>query len=140
MKKPLILLVDDDRAVLEALEAALLPAFEEICRIEAFEDPADVLAAGPRWTEERRPIAVAIVDQKMPGMSGVDLLKTLREGATASEGFHPARHLKAILLTGYAGLDSALDAKNESGADRYLAKPWDSITLVRAGRSLLSRE
>ena len=66
MKKPLILLLDDDRAVLEALQAELEPAFKEICRIEAFDDPREVLDSIPRWREETRSIAVAIVDHKMP--------------------------------------------------------------------------
>ena len=63
MKKPLLLLVDDERAVLEALEAEVRPAFEEICRIEAFDEPREVLAALPRWKGEQRSVAVAIVDQ-----------------------------------------------------------------------------
>ena len=146
MRKPLLLLVDDDRAVLEALEAELRPAFEDICRIEAFDDPREVLAALPRWTEEQRPIAVAIVDQKMPGMTGVELLAALKRsavesaanpatteaaaGAPAKPPFHPAAHLRAMLLTGYAGLDSALAAKNEASVDRYLEKPWLSTSLM----------
>ena len=134
MKKPLLLLVDDDRAVLESLEAELLPAFEDICRIESFDDPREALAALPRWTQEQRPIAVAIVDQKMPGMSGVELLVALREAAIhAAEGtFHPAACTRTILLTGYAGLDSAIVAKNEAAVDRYVEKPWRATALREA--------
>ena len=175
MKKPLILLVDDDRAVLEALEAELRPAFEEICRIESFDDPREVLASLPRWTDEQRPIAVAIVDQKMPRMSGVDLLVRLREaarGAVVAEGypsrtaqpsggqakqsvigtpgtvaggegpagpFRPTAHLHPILLTGYAGLDSALTAKNVAGTSRYVEKPWPPEGLHGTIRTLLAR-
>ena len=134
MKKPLLLLVDDDRAVIEALEAELRPAFEDICRIESFDDPREALASLPRWTEEQRSIAVAIVDQKMPGMSGVEFLVALREAAIhAAEGtFHPAACTRAILLTGYAGLDSALAAKNEAAVDRYFEKPWRARQLRSA--------
>jgi hypothetical protein len=71
MKKPLLLLVDDDRAVLEALESELAPAFGEICRIEAFDDPLAVLASLPRWTEEGRSIAAAIVDLRSDARSHV---------------------------------------------------------------------
>ena len=157
MKKPLLLLVDDDRAVLEALEAELAPAFGEICRIEAFDDPREVLASLPRWTEEQRPIAVAVVDQKMPHLTGVELLAALRRSvgesaddpattearasapaAPATPPCHPAAHLRAVLLTGYAGLDSALAAKNEAGVDRYLEKPWEAAGLARAVRDCLS--
>ena len=123
MLKPLIVLIDDDRAVLDALEAALVPAFEEIVRVEAFDKPEDVLAALPRWIAEKRSIVVAIVDHKMPGMTGVELLARLR-------GETPAAHIQSILLTGYAGLDSALAAKNEAGVERYLEKPWASPRLI----------
>jgi two-component system chemotaxis response regulator CheY len=142
MRKPLILLVDDDRGVLDAVEAAIAPAFEEIARIEVFDRPEDVLAAIPRWTEETRPIAVAVVDQKMPGISGGELLKRLRDQALSAQSqgmFHPAAHVHAILLTGYAGLVSALFAKNEAGVDRYLAKPWKVDTLRGHARSLFVR-
>ena len=47
----------------------------------AFDDAltwsAEVLAALPSWRETRRPIAVAIVDQKMPGMTGIDLCELI---------------------------------------------------------------
>ena len=142
MKKPLLILVDDDRAVLEALEAALVPAFEEIARVETFDRPEDVLAAIPRWIEAQRPIAVAIVDQKMPGFTGAELLRQLRVDASSAADagtFHPAAHIHAILLTGYAGLVSAMFAKNESGVDRYLPKPWKIATLTGHARTLFAR-
>jgi thioredoxin reductase (NADPH) len=117
MRKPVVLVVDDDRAILEALESALRPRFESICRIEGFSSAEEALAAVPRWREDPRAIAVANVDQKMPGMSGVEFLARLRADAAEEPG-HPAAHLRAILLTGYAGLDSAIEAKNEAGVDR----------------------
>ena len=148
MNKPVLLLVDDHRAVLDALEAELTPAFAELCRIEAFDDARAVLEALPRWTEERRSIAVAIVDQKMPGMTGVELLAALRASVRAVEpttgaagspeqAFTPARHTRAILLTGYAGLDSAMAAKNEGGVERYLEKPWETAVLHDAIATVL---
>jgi CheY-like chemotaxis protein len=141
MKKPLILLVDDDRAVLDALEAELRPAFEEIARIEAFDDPRAVLDALPDWAAEDRAIAVAIVDQKMPERTGVELLVRLRELAHAATAagatFHPAAHLRAVLLTGYAELDAAVAAKNEAGVDRYVEKPWHPNALAASARGCL---
>jgi thioredoxin reductase (NADPH) len=77
-------LVDDDRAILEALETTLDPLFGEICRIEAFVDPGETLEATARWAEEGRPLALAIVDQKMPGMTGTELLKRLRATCSCS--------------------------------------------------------
>src|SRR5262245_17680266 len=129
MKKPLLLLVDDDPAVLAALEAELTPAFGQLVRVAAFGRPDEVLDALPRWHGEGRAIALAIVDQKMPGMTGVELIAALRAsvkaadeavahldatgGSATSPPFQPARHMRAALLTGYAGLESALAARNE---------------------------
>jgi CheY-like chemotaxis protein len=139
VKKPLLLLVDDDRAVLDALEAELTPEFSQLCRLEAFDDPGAVLRELPRWSVESRAIAVAIVDQKMPLMSGIELLSAFR-GAESTEGeFLPTRHTRSILLTGYAGLDSALGSKNLASVDRYLEKPWSSAELHRQVRQLLRR-
>ena len=131
--KAALLLVDDDRAVLEALEAVLEPAFGEICRIEAFEDPREVLQALPGWSQEQRPIGVAVVDQKMPWMSGVELLQSLRNAASSTPDLgRSAGHMRAMLLTGYAGLDSAVAAKNDADVDRYVEKPWHGPGLVKA--------
>ena len=139
MKKPVLLLVDDDRAVLEALEADLAPQFSELCRVESFDDPSAVLEMLPQWTSEERSIAVAIVDQKMPGLTGVELLTKLRTMAAESpaEAFASMRHMRAVLLTGYAGLDSALAAKNAAGVDRYVEKPWEPAAMHRQVRQLL---
>ncbi len=132
MRKPVILLVDDDASVLEALEAALAPVFGEIARIESFTEPPAVLAELPRWEAEDRRLAVAVVDQKMPGMTGVELLARFKHRP-------PTRDMRSILLTGYAGLDSALAAKNDVRVDRYLEKPWDSGQIAESLRYLLAR-
>jgi two-component system, chemotaxis family, chemotaxis protein CheY len=132
VKKPLLLLVDDEPTVLEALEAELEPRFGDLCRIEPFDSPQAVLDALPHWENEQRAIAVAIVDQKMPGMTGVELLRSLRASALSAP-----THLRAILLTGYAGVDSAIAAKNEAGVDRYFEKPWRGDGVVEAIRTAL---
>lgn len=130
MKKPVLLLVDDDAEVLAALEACLRPEFEQVCRVEAFDDPLLVARAVSAWEEEQRPLAVAVVDQRMPGINGVDLLARLNRSPIAI-------HMKAMLLTGYGGLDSVLAAKNESGVDGYHEKPWETRRLVANVRALL---
>src|SRR5262245_36264968 len=112
MKKPVLLLVDDDQAVLDALEAELAPEFSQLCKIVAFDDPRAVLDALAGWTAESRAVAVAIVDQKMRQMTGVDLLAAFRGPHGVGNAFQPTQHTRSILLTGYAGLDSALGAKN----------------------------
>jgi FixJ family two-component response regulator len=125
MKKPILLLVDDDTAVLEALEAELTPVFGALCNLETFSHPERVLSALSDWKKQSRAIAVAVVDQKMPRIPGVSLLSKLREAVLREDGpFHPASHMRSLILTGYGGLDSAVAAKNEAGATFYVEKPW----------------
>lgn len=128
MKKPVVLIVDDDPAVLAALHAEVLQRLGDVCRIETFERAQDVIEMLPSWEAENRAIAVAVVDQKMPRLSGVELIERLRTST-------PGATLQAVLLTGYGGLDSALDAVNRAGVARYLEKPWSATDLDEAVRS-----
>ena len=98
MNKPVLPLVDDDRAVLDALEVELAPEFAQLCRIQVFDDPRAVLEVVRQWAAEHRSIVVAVVDQKLPGMSGVELLTALHRSAAQAvpEIFARARFLQAI--------------------------------------------
>ena len=150
MKAPLLLVVDDDEAVLEALELELLPQFGGLCRIETFSHPQDVLQSLPRWQEEKRPIALAIVDQKMPGLTGVELLQRLRDpmaqssdrtpessgGRRQEEAFQPSSGVRTVLLTGYGG--PGIEKVATEVANRYREKPWAGETLGADIRGLLA--
>ncbi len=61
--------------------------------------------------------AVIVADQRMPGMSGIELLREAKSR-------YPNTY--AILLTAYADLDVLIDAVNSGAVDRYVPKPWDS--------------
>ena len=63
-------------------------------------------------------VAMVISDQLMPGTSGIDLIETLKKS-------HP--HMKSILLTGHAGLDSATYAINHHLLDQYILKPIEDF-------------
>jgi signal transduction histidine kinase len=65
-------------------------------------------------------IAVLISDQRMPGMSGVDLLAAVR-----AEFPDTVR----ILVTAYSDLEAAIDAINRGQVDQYLRKPWEPVQL-----------
>ena len=140
--KPLLLLVDDDPAVLEALEAELAPRFENLCRIETFRDPAAALEAVEEWRAEQRPIALAIVDQRMPRLTGLELIQRLsadaRAMAKAGAGIHPAASTRAVLLTGFGGPGVAAAAEAEPGVHRYREKPWRGDVLAHEVESLLA--
>src|SRR5690606_8202634 len=61
--------------------------------------------------------AVIVADQRMPKMSGIELLRRAKERID---------DVFAILLTAYADLDVLVDAVNSGAVDRYVQKPWDS--------------
>ena len=63
---------------------------------------------------------VAILDMKMPGMNGMELLRILKQ---------KHKYLEIIILTGYGGLDSAVEAMHK-GAYSYLEKPFDFEKLL----------
>ncbi len=129
---PVVLLVDDDPQVLAALEAELTPRLEPWYRVErasSADEALRIVAASGDFA----PLAAVVSDEKMPGRSGTELLTALRSAPSH-------RHGGRILLTGYAGLDSAKRAINEAEVDRYLEKPWDSARqLVPALAEILGR-
>jgi len=140
--KPLLLLIDDDPSVLEALEAELGPRFEDLCRIETFRDAGEALEAVREWQAARRPIALAIVDQRMPGLTGLELIRRLNEearsAAESGPGFHPAGSTRTVLLTGFGGPGLAAEAQAEPGVHRYREKPWRGDVLAEDVRHLLA--
>ncbi|MBK8164365.1 MAG: response regulator [bacterium] len=119
--QPQVLIVDDDDAVLTALVSLLAPRLEPLFRVETAssgEEALELLAA-PSPAGEVWAIALIISDEKMPGMTGNDLLVALCRHELHRDGGR-------IMVTGYAGLPSAKRAINEAEVDKYFAKPWDT--------------
>jgi two-component system chemotaxis response regulator CheY len=129
--RPLVLVVDDERSVVEALSSLLAPRLEPLFRVEgaaSAEEAIEVVSAGGG-----APVALVISDEKMPGKQGTDLLIALRQRPEHRDGGR-------ILVTGYAGLASAQKAINEAEVDRYYPKPWDADgQLLPAVREILTR-
>ena len=115
MTLPVILTVDDDRAVLAAVQADLRDRYAERYRIVAASSGEEAVEVLRELRLRDDPVALVLADQRMPGMSGVELL---REAAP----LHP--EAKKALLTAYADTEAAIAAINEAGADHYLLKPW----------------
>lgn len=116
MSKPIILTVDDDQDVLQAIARDLRHGFGEhfrIIRAESGERALDVLRQVKLANDT---VALMLVDQRMPGLSGVELLVEARR-------YFP--DAKKALLTAYADTDAAITAINEVRLDHYLVKPWD---------------
>jgi thioredoxin reductase (NADPH) len=115
MRRPVILAVDDDRAVLGAVVADLRARYADRYRILGVESGQQALDTLQELRLRNEPLALLVVDQRMPGMTGMEFL----EQATAM--FPDA---KRALLTAYADTEAAIRAVN-SGVDHYLLKPWD---------------
>lgn len=116
MKKPIIMTVDDDPEVLQAISHDLRSAYGDrfrVMRVDSGERALDVLRQIKLSNEV---VALMLVDQRMPGVSGVELL-------TDALPIFPAA--KRALLTAYADTDAAIKAINDIHLDYYLMKPWD---------------
>jgi thioredoxin reductase (NADPH) len=116
MPKPVILSVDDDSAVLSAIVRDLRRRYAEQYRILRAESGAQALEALAELQKRNETVALFLVDQRMPMMSGVEFL------AQAIPLFPEA---KRALLTAYADTDAAIQAINAAAIHYYLLKPWD---------------
>jgi thioredoxin reductase (NADPH) len=116
MIKPAIVAVDDDREVLSAVERDLRRRYRDRYRVIAAASGADALETTRQLKTRNVPVALFLVDQRMPEMTGTELLvqvKKLYPDATT------------VLLTAYADIEAAISAINEVGLNHYLMKPWD---------------
>lgn len=116
MAKPVIWTVDDDPDVLRAVERDLRRHYGNRYRVMAADSGAAALAAVQQLNLRNEPIALFLVDQRMPQMSGVEFLEKALE-------LYPKA--KRALLTAYADTDAAIRAINCVRIDHYLMKPWD---------------
>jgi FixJ family two-component response regulator len=117
-----IAIVDDDAPLREALGSVMKAAG---LAIETFGSAEDFLAAGNR---ER--IACLVLDVRLPGMSGLELQKLLRERASP---------LPIVFVTGHG--DAALrDLALKAGAADFLNKPVRSETLLKAIHAAVEQE
>ncbi|MEN3325492.1 MAG: thioredoxin reductase [Acidobacteriota bacterium] len=116
MAKPVLLTVDDDREVLRAIERDLRRRYANDYRVLRAESGEEALAIVRELKVRNNAIALFLIDQRMPGLSGVEFL------AEAITLFPDA---KRVLLTAYADTDAAIAAINDAGVDHYLLKPWD---------------
>jgi len=115
MAKPVLLTVDDDQEVLRAIERDLRRKYASDYRVLRAESGPAAMEIVRELKVRNNSVALFLVDQRMPGLSGVEFLEqamTLYPDA------------KRVLLTAYADTDAAIAAINEAGIDHYLLKPW----------------
>lgn len=113
MSKPKVMFIDDEERIVRSLALQ----FAKNYTIKTCVDPAEALNL-----IKHEHFHVVVSDQRMPKMTGVELLRQVRELSPQSIG---------ILLTGYSDLHAITGAINESEIFRYITKPWDRNELSR---------
>ena len=116
MPKPVILVVDDDPAVLGAIERDLRQRYRVDHRVMKAVSAEEGLDTARTLAARNVQVALFLVDQRMPGMTGTELLRQVIK-------LHPSA--RRVLLTAYADTDVAIAGINEIALDHYLMKPWD---------------
>lgn len=121
MSKPVILCVDDEFIILDALKDQLDAEFGSEYLIETSEEGADAVEYCTELIEDGIDIPVVIVDYIMPGMKGDELLEKIHKISPDT---------LTILLTGQANLEGVTRAINMASLYRYISKPWDQEDLI----------
>src|SRR5690348_13298450 len=106
--RPTILVVDDEPEVLLSVHDLLRMDYRVLtCQRGA--EAVEILGSG-------REVHVVLSDQRMPGMSGVEVLE-------AAKGLQP--DATRLLVTAYADIKAVIDAINQGNVFRYITKPWE---------------
>ncbi len=115
-RNPVILVVDDEPAVLAAVARDMRKGVGARYRIVRAGSGDEALEALRELVRRGEQVAMLVADQRMPGLSGTDYLVRAREIVPSA---------KRVLLTAYADTEAAIQAINEVDLDYYLLKPWD---------------
>src|SRR5271155_5849674 len=116
MGKPVLLAVDDDVNVLEAVVQDLRREYGATYRIMRAASGQAALDTLAQLKVRQEPVALICSDQRMPGITGVEFLERSRE-------IYPDS--RRVLLTAYADTEAAIQAINSARIHYYLNKPWD---------------
>ena len=120
-RRPSILVIDDEAHVVESIQELLRLEYRVLGATRA-SDAIGILG--------EQPVDVVMTDQRMPGMTGVELLHQVRE-------MHP--DAMRLLFTGYADIRAVIDAINRGNVYRYITKPWDPDELQAVVRDAVER-
>jgi thioredoxin reductase (NADPH) len=116
MARPILLAVDDDVNVLEAVVQDLRRQYGATYRVMRAASAQAALDTLAQLKTRQEPVALICSDQRMPGITGVEFLERSRE-------FYP--EARRVLLTAYADTEAAIQAINSARIHYYLNKPWD---------------
>jgi len=115
MSKPVLLAVDDDNEVLRAVDRDLKQKYAADYRVLRAESGQVALDTLKQLKLRNETVALMLVDQRMPQMTGVAFLQETLDLFPKS---------KRVLLTAYADTEAAIQAINGAKIDYYLTKPW----------------
>ena len=115
-RRPALLAVDDEPAVLRAVQRDLRDRYGDRYRVLRSASGAEAEQVMTDLRKRGEQLALVLADQRMPGVTGVELLETTRR-------LYPKA--KRALLTAYADTEAAIAAINRAQIDYYLLKPWD---------------
>ena len=119
MKQQIILIVDDDKMILKSILRILRNEDYQILTAQSGQEGLTIL--------KDYEVNLVISDQQMPGMNGLEFLKRTKKE-------YP--QVLAIMLTGHAEVEIAMNAINEAGVYKFILKPWDDndlkVTIRRA--------
>lgn len=116
MSKPVILVIDDDPMVLNAVERDMRKKYGRDYQITKVNLATAALDLLKQLQERNQTVALFLTDQRMPQMTGVQFLEQAR-------AFYP--DARKVLLTAYADTEAAIQSINRVALDYYLMKPWD---------------
>ncbi len=117
-----ILIVDDHKETQESLIKILQKEGYTVLAAESGEIALDII--------RKRPVQVVVTDLRMPGMSGIDLLRACK--AIAPE-------IEIVLISGYGTIETAVEAMKE-GAYDFVAKPFKKIMLTKTIKKALEKQ
>ena len=121
VKKERILVVDDSLNTLEVLQRNLTSQEYQVFTASSVPEAIKIL--------DTAPVDLVITDLKMPGVSGLDLIRHVRENF---------RDIEVMMITGYPTVEGAVEAV-KTGAEEYLVKPFTDEELISAVRRALGK-
>jgi len=113
MDKPSLLILDDEKEVLNALNRVLRKHFQ----LFLFSDANEAIG----FYQDNQNIPLILTDMRMPVMDGATFLGKIID-------INP--HCKRFLLTGHADINLTVNAVNEGKISHYFSKPWDNEELI----------
>jgi thioredoxin reductase (NADPH) len=114
--KPVLLIIDDDAAVLRAIERDLRKRYADRYRVLRAESGMAALDLLQQLQLRNETVALFLSDQRMPSMTGIEFLERAKE-------IYPDAH--RVLLTAYSDTEAAIESINRVQINHYLLKPWD---------------